>query len=139
MWTFIVHLLCLQYSYSNRFWIEYGGAARFRRDQEFDHKLEAIRLVYIYSIFMNVNFQEFWYLFSFQGLPNPMIVVAEYMESLDWERCLPSACYHARVCLYFSVALLSACAALFAAVPSHALRALAATGATMILSCAVFW
>ncbi len=68
-----------------------------------------------------------------------MIVVAEYMESLDWERCLPSACYHARVCLYFSVALLAACAALFAAVPSHALRALAATGATMILSCAVFW
>ncbi len=103
--------------FNNRFDLNYGGPARKRRDREFDHKLEAIAL----------------------GLPNPVIIVAEYMESGEWERCLPSAGYHARVCLFFALTSLAFCAVMLFSVPSHALRAQVLTGLILQVACWVYW
>ncbi len=104
--------------YNNRFDLVYGGRQRVI---EYEHKLRAIAL----------------------GLPNPVVTVAEYMETrgdgFQWGVRFPAAGYFTRITLHFAAATLVACGIFLVLVPLYGVLLCSATGAVMLLASFVFW
>ena len=77
------------------------------------------------------------------GLPNPVIVVAEYMDTVgggfQWGSAIPAAGYYAGVTLQFAAVCYAVTLILLVLIPSYGMYTLAATGAVMVSSCLVYY
>eukprot|EP00095_Tigriopus_kingsejongensis_P003304 maker-scaffold355_size198070-snap-gene-0.40 protein:Tk03304 transcript:maker-scaffold355_size198070-snap-gene-0.40-mRNA-1 annotation:"conserved hypothetical protein" len=71
-----------------------------------------------------------------RALPNPIVTVAEYMDSrggnFNWNESFATAGYFARIILYFAVVSHVLQGVLLMLVPNHGLRCMAMTGALQI-------
>jgi len=78
-----------------------------------------------------------------QGLPNPMIIVTEYMDTFGggfkWGLAIPAAGYYASVALYFSAVAFAVTLLLLMVIPTYGMATMVLTGALMMSSNLIYY